>query len=226
MIINLHTSTETAFVVFCKEGELLGFQQNDDQKTHSGFIHQSIQKLFHQTKTCWNDVQAIGVTHGPGSYTGIRVGMAAAKGLCYARNLPLITYNTLELIKTSILINIHITEKEFLICPLIDARRMEVFTCIYDSNGQEILPPCAAILNADFLELLNKQIRVYIAGSGVAKMKAFTNQAHLQFLDQITITPQSICKVATEKFNEQSFQNPVAADALYLKEVYFFPTKS
>lgn len=226
MILNIHTATEKAFVVLCNEEKIIDFASNDDPKLHSGFLHTAIDDLFKKTKINWNDIQAIGVTHGPGSYTGIRVGLAAAKGLCYARNLPLITFNTLELIAASITNELDIKEKSYMLCPMVDARRMEVFMCLYNEKKDEIIPPTAKIIDASFMTELDNEIPVYFAGSGIQKCQPLTDSSIFHFHPEIEITPQSICEVSLQKWTAKQFTDVVAVDALYLKEVYFFPKKS
>src|SRR5687768_2649863 len=121
LILNIDTATETAMVSLAENDSILSFAVNNNQKDHASFLHPAIQDIINKTNKTIGEVDAVAVTSGPGSYTGIRVGMAAAKGLCYALQKPLITLNTLEVIALS---SIEKIKEDALYCPMIDARRM------------------------------------------------------------------------------------------------------
>ncbi len=140
LILNIDTATETAQVSFAKDGKVLQSLTNELQKDHASFLQTAIQQLAKKNNLILTDVDGIAVTAGPGSYTGIRVGMASAKGLCYALNKPLIAINTLQVLTVAAQQELN-NASEILFCPMIDARRMEVFTAIYNNTLAEILPP-------------------------------------------------------------------------------------
>src|ERR1700761_8249865 len=135
LILNIDTATETAHLSIAKNGTVLQQLFNEDQKGHAAFLQPAIKKILAEQSLLINEIDAIAVTEGPGSYTGLRIGMASAKGLSYALRKPLITVNTLEAMARSavdVLARNPIDSKEILLCPMIDARRMEVFTAIYN----------------------------------------------------------------------------------------------
>jgi tRNA threonylcarbamoyl adenosine modification protein YeaZ len=137
MLLLIDTSQETGITALCKGGEILFSEENKITKEHASWLHLAIGRILSEAKISVKDLEAVAVVSGPGSYTGLRVGMAAAKGFCYALKIPLITQNTLRVMAES-MISFAI-EKQALICPMIDARRDEVFTALYQVapvNGQ------------------------------------------------------------------------------------------
>ncbi|MEO8862667.1 MAG: tRNA (adenosine(37)-N6)-threonylcarbamoyltransferase complex dimerization subunit type 1 TsaB, partial [Ginsengibacter sp.] len=144
-ILNIHTATETALVSLADGPVVLGTLTNEETKQHAAFLHLAIDKILKDRQIAIKELEAIGVSSGPGSYTGIRVGLAAAKGLCFALNIPMITYNSLELLALSAID--FAKDKEGLYCPMIDARRMEVYTALYKFTEEEVFGPSALILS-------------------------------------------------------------------------------
>ena len=131
LILNIDTASEKAHVSFAKDGMVLDSISSGSQKEHASFLQSAIQQLTKITGIVLKDINAVAVTAGPGSYTGLRVGMASAKGLSYALKKPLITISSLEVLTASALQLFPGTDKTILLCPMLDARRMEVFTAVY-----------------------------------------------------------------------------------------------
>ncbi|HSZ33707.1 MAG TPA: tRNA (adenosine(37)-N6)-threonylcarbamoyltransferase complex dimerization subunit type 1 TsaB, partial [Puia sp.] len=132
MILLIDTSQETGMVALSKEGKVLFSEENKIAKEHAVWLHTAVKRIIGEAKITLQELEAIAVIAGPGSYTGLRVGMAAAKGFCYALKVPLITQNTLLVMAESIRSSAE--EKRAMICPMIDARRDEVFTAMYRSS--------------------------------------------------------------------------------------------
>ena len=216
-ILNIHTATETAIINLTKNGEVLSTISNDDTRQHATILHTAIRQLLKTNDLDIKKLNAVGVSSGPGSYTGMRVGLAAAKGLCYALGIPLITFNSLELMALSAARCINY--EAALYCPMIDARRMEVFTAIYNYTLQEILPPSAVILNensfADFL-ILHK---VCFSGSGIEKFKTLNKSANSIFMDD-KIATESLAEISWKKYIKNDIANLPYAQPLYIKDFY------
>src|SRR5260221_5477417 len=175
LLLNIDTATEIAHVSISKDSLILKDLFNTDQKNHAGFLQPAVKQLLNETAISLTDIDAIAVTKGPGSYTGLRIGMASAKGLAYALNKPLITINTLELIAKSAIIQLNneLQNSSILLCPMIDARRLEVFTALYDIILKNILSPNAMILEEN-------------------SFKDFFNNYHLFFFGSVCIKCQTI----------------------------------
>lgn len=217
-ILNVHTATETALVNLCAGQKVLATLLNTNSKQHAAWLHTGIQQLLKENGLHIQQLQAIGVTVGPGSYTGIRVGLATVKGLCYALKIPLITFNTLEVLSLSAANTLR--DKHSLYCPMIDARRMEVFTAIYTHDVTEIMPPSATIVTEhSFVELLTSQ-SIYFFGNGSEKFKAIaTNVPSSYFINQ-EITSEGLCSFAWLKYQRKEFNDPAYSEPLYIKEFY------
>jgi tRNA threonylcarbamoyladenosine biosynthesis protein TsaB len=218
-ILNIHTATENAIVTLCNGGDVLKTLINSDPKRHASFLHVAINQILKDTNIQPNDLCAVGVTAGPGSYTGIRVGLASAKGLCFALNIPLMILNTLEVMAISLIENIN--NQEALYCPMIDARRMEVFTSVYDRNLREVIPPTAIVLTEDTFGDLISVRPVYFIGSGIQKFKKINSHIpQSNFLDELTISSKSFGAFAWKQFKSKKFDDVANASALYIKEFY------
>ena len=217
LILNIDTSTETASVSIAREGAILSFTTNNVQKEHASFLHLAIKDLLQHASVNFKQLDAIAITEGPGSYTGLRVGMATAKGLSYALNKPFITVETLAAMALAAATK----NKNFTnyYCPMIDARRMEVYTALYDHEMIEILPACAIVLtDTSFLKEL-KDNKITFSGSGIQKWKAIINNNNCIFLDEINIT-LSIAQLSEKKFSEKKFKELANSQPLYVKEFY------
>jgi tRNA threonylcarbamoyladenosine biosynthesis protein TsaB len=222
LILNIDTATEIAHVSIARDGFVLQDAFNNDQKNHAGFLQSAIKKILQDAKILITEIDAVAVTEGPGSYTGIRIGMASAKGLCYALNKPLITINTLEAMANSAVQELR-QQPSFnmsaLLCPMIDARRMEVFTAVYDIALMNILMPSAVILdNSSFKSILDSHF-VNFFGSGSKKWKVECNHKNAFFPD-VTITAAALSSLSINKFNQNSFTSIAYSEPLYIKEFY------
>jgi tRNA threonylcarbamoyladenosine biosynthesis protein TsaB len=161
LILNIDTATDIAHISVSKSGVILDSVINSDQKEHGSFLQPAIEKLLKINSIAIKSVDAIAISTGPGSYTGLRVGMASAKGICFALQKPIISINSLEIIACAAILensdNYDISN--LLICPMIDARRMEVFTALYSQNLELKLEPQAIIFDSNSFEnhfLMNK----------------------------------------------------------------------
>lgn len=216
-ILNIHTATETAIVNLTKEGEVLETLINDDTKQHAAFLHTSIKEILQTRKIDIKKLDAIGVSSGPGSYTGIRVALSAAKGLCFALNIPLITFNSLELLARSAAY--FVKDINALYCPMIDARRMEVFTAVYNYTLQELIRPSAIVLDENsFVDILNLN-EVYFSGSGSPKFKNINNSVNSFFINA-PVSTESLTEISWEKFKKNEFENLTDTKPLYIKEFH------
>lgn len=214
-ILNIHTATETAIVNLTVNGNVLETSVNGEPKKHAAFLHIAINNLLQKQGISPKDLSAIGVSSGPGSYTGIRVGLAAAKGLCYALNIPLITYNSLELMALASLTEVR--DKDALYCPMIDARRMEVYTAVYDYSRKELVPPSALILAESSFEDIEKSKKIYFSGNGSHKFSGLTKNGNHIFLDSET-SSDAMAQISWEKFQREEFENIFYSKPLYIKE--------
>ena len=216
LLLNIDTSGETAFVCLSENGIPLATEISSHQKEHASFLHPAIDKIMIEKSRTMNDIDGISVVIGPGSYTGLRVGLASAKGLCYVLNKPLICISALEILAFDMIFHKQV-EKGDLVCPLIDARRMEVFTSLYDDSLQIIGIPEAKILDeASYSDLLSLQ-RIVFCGSGAPKFKQINSSPNAQFTDTIDL-PQAMSHLSHQYFEKSLFSDLSMTEPLYIKD--------
>ncbi len=226
MVLNIHTTTEKAIINLCDDEKIIGSLYNDDRKQHAAFLHQAIHELLEKHAVSLSQLKAVGVTHGPGSYTGIRVGLATAKGLCYSLQIPLITFNTLELLACSTIQQLPNSNDTDLFCPMIDARRMEVFTAIYNYQLEEIMQPQSMVLNEESFSDFSNSHPIYFSGNGSNKFKELHIQSNNNFYIDAEITTESIFEICRKKMIYKKYSDLIHSEAFYLKEVHFMQKKS
>ncbi len=214
IILNIDTAQETAFVCISKNGKPLLITENHSQKEHASFLHPAIEELLSKSEISIDDLDAIAVTKGPGSYTGLRVGMSAAKGLSYALKKPLITISTLELMAHDIIMLA--SEQQCLICPMIDARRMEVFTALYNENLKEIYSPSAMILDETSFTDSLKNNCIYFTGSGSMKFQQICNHRNAKFIQHNNL-PVSMSVISQNRFEKKLFNDITLTEPDYIK---------
>lgn len=220
LILSIDTAMENAGVCLAQDGNVIAESNNSKQMDHAAWIHNAIKELLQQSARKIEDVNAVAVTEGPGSYTGLRVGMATAKGLCFALNIPLITENTLELLA--------ITVKESLksvytfpvfYCPMIDARRMEVFTALYDPELQQVIPPSAVILDDNSFKNELEQHHIVFCGNGSIKWQNICKHSNAVY-SGAGYSIADLGRVAEQKYIGQEFADIAYTEPLYVKNVY------
>jgi tRNA threonylcarbamoyladenosine biosynthesis protein TsaB len=220
LILNIDTSAAVATVTIAANGVVLAEAVNTDQKDHAAFLQPAIQSLLRSASCNLNDLAAIAVNYGPGSYTGIRVGMSSAKGLCYALNKPLIVLNALEILAKDVIDNQEaVLPEPNLYCPMIDARRMEVYTGIYNHQLEVILSPIALILDdPNSVNILLKN-NVMFFGSGAAKWQHLSGYKNTQF-PTVKNTALAMSCLSFDKCKKQQFADLIYTQPLYIKEFY------
>src|ERR1700761_2537310 len=183
LILSIDTAMAKAGIALSKDGETLAILQNTEQKEHAAWLHQAVQEIMQTTGHNMRALQAVAVTAGPGSYTGLRVGMAAAKGFCYALDIPLITEDTLKVMAFA-------AQQQYpgggLLCPMLDARRMEVFTALYRDDLSPVLPATAMVIDENSFADELRENRVSFFGEGSDKCKPIIKSPHAAFVQVLT----------------------------------------
>ena len=227
LILNIDTATEKASVCIASETQVIASLENHHQKDHALWIHSAISQILEESQYTLHDLQAVAVTAGPGSYTGLRVGLATAKGICYALNIPLITENTLRVIALAIQQTYWekngVTNRLF--APMIDARRMEVFTALFTTDLREEMSSTALVVEKDtFADYLLKH-EIVFAGSGSKKLKQLVSHSNAVFTE-IQISAEHLALLSHTKFMAREFSDVAYTEPLYLKEFYTVGKKS
>lgn len=219
--LNIDTATESAHVSISENGEVLEAQVNDIQKDHAAFLQPAIAEILKNSRIVLQDLAAVAVTAGPGSYTGLRVGLASAKGICYALNKPLILINTLEALAFSFIDEVKNEEiaSTSLLCPMLDARRMEVYTAVYNNELETLLEPVAMVLDENAFSEMLSQHKMIFFGNGAAKWKNICNSSNAGF-GEAAVRPAAFSQLVLKYFNMGKFDNLALSQPYYLKEFH------
>lgn len=214
LILNIETATTMCSVSLGKDGQLIAFKELNGDYTHAENLTLFIEDVIQQAGVQLKDIDAVAISKGPGSYTGLRIGVSTAKGLCYSLDKPLIAINTLEHLSRSVSI-----DAGTLICPMIDARRMEVYCAVYDHAGKEIEPTAAEIIDeTSFSTLLNKHKMVFV-GDGAAKCKeAFSSRPNAVFIDDVFPSAKQMIPLSEIAYQAAKFEDVAYFEPFYLKD--------
>ena len=215
-ILQIETATQVCSVALSIDGETVYTKEEIGQNLHASNLTLFVDEVIKSSHFTYNDLDAIAVSKGPGSYTGLRIGVSTAKGLCYALEKPLIAVETLEMMA-----NGFITENPTyagLICPMIDARRMEVYSAVFDSNLNVLEPTSAKIIDENsYVELLQKN-EITFLGDGAAKCKDTLNHQNALFNDKNFNSAKYISGLAYQAFQVQNFEDVAYFEPFYLKD--------
>lgn len=221
-ILNIETSTEVCSVALTSEGQVLDHRENYDGQTHATLLSQYVKEMLEYARSREMTIDAIAVSIGPGSYTGLRIGLSEAKGLAFGLNVPLIGVNTLQLLTVSTMFNHFIEEngeKGTLYVPMIDARRMEVYTAVYNPALEAVLEPQAMILDEhSFENLLGQGYELVLMGNGSDKARQVLTCDGVRFIEGIKPVAVDMMALAEKAFREQDFIDVAYSTPLYLKE--------
>lgn len=222
LLLSLDTSSPICSVALhtLAEGRLLGLSELRVAQSHSTHLTVLIQQLLENTGHALPDLAAVALSDGPGSYTGLRIGAAAAKGLCFALDIPLLAVGTLAALARQVA-SVTADAENFLFCPMLDARRQEVYVALYKADGAEVLAPAPLILSPEALAEHLAQARVLFFGDGAAKLYPLLADRHnAQFLTGVVSSAVAVGELARAAYQRQEFRDVAYYEPFYLKEVY------
>lgn len=214
IILAIETTTKNCSVSLFKDGNLVFIEEQvSDKYSHAEQLTLFIEKVIKMSNITLKQVNAIALSKGPGSYTGLRIGTSTAKGLCYSMEIPLISISTLK----AMAFGVSKTHKSDFFCSMIDARRMEVFASIFDKDNNEVRAINADVVDKDtYAEFLNK--RVLFFGDGAIKCKEVINHPNAIFIEDIFPTSQDLGTFAEEKYSLKDFEDVAYFEPYYLKD--------
>ena len=221
IILNIETATTNCSVSLSKEGIPFILKEDYDKNySHSERLHVYIDEVLKKGNIGANQLDAIAISKGPGSYTGLRIGVSAAKGLCFALNKPLISVSTLEVLAHQV------KECDGVIAAMLDARRMEVYSAIFDSNYNQIRETQAEILSEDSFSKYLEQGKVYFIGNGVEKTKTLISNPNAIFIDDKLPSANEMGFLANHKYKKSDFEDVAYFEPYYLKDFVALKPKS
>ena len=221
LILGIETATSICSVALVRDGKLLAIRESVGARDHSAALTTFISEVFTEAGLFFHQLDAVAVSMGPGSYTGLRIGVSSAKGLCYALDKPFIAVDTLKSLAWQALQKLKQQGKDtgnVLLAPMLDARRMEVYTSIFDQNLKLTEPVNAHIVTEDsFISFPEKDI-IYF-GDGASKcVFLFESISNYIFLDHIDLSAVAICKLAETEFKNSNFADVAYCEPFYLKD--------
>ena len=219
LILQIETATQTCSVALAQDGEVLAILEKTERNIHAGVITVFIEEIMQKACKQYGDLDAIAVSMGPGSYTGLRIGVSTAKGLCYALDIPLIAVNTLEAMANGFMNNCFSVNPQTVFCPMIDARRMEVYCAVYNYKNELILKTEAKIIDdQSFSDLLNQYV-VYFFGDGAAKCETDLGfHLNARIMTDFENSASHLTSLAFEKFKNKQFEDVAYFEPFYLKD--------
>jgi tRNA threonylcarbamoyladenosine biosynthesis protein TsaB len=216
IILSIDTALPLASVGLAHNGNLLTERISEMQKEHAAFLHPAIESMLKESNISINELDAVSVTIGPGSYTGLRVGLASAKGLCFALKKPLIALCTLETMAFQTRLNHPSASQEMFFCPMIDARRMEVFTALYGSDLSCFLKPHAHVLDEHSFQDVLKENQVVFSGNGSDKFLEILNHPNARKINVSSLS-SAMAQLSFTHYNAKVFAETKSLEPNYLK---------
>ncbi len=224
-ILHIETSTKVCSVALSEDGKLLYHHEDFDGPGHSETSGVYVDEALSFANSHAIPVDAVAVSMGPGSYTGLRIGVSLAKGVCYGRALPLIAVPTLKVLCVPVLLGKEELPEDALLVPMIDARRMEVYSAVYDRALKEVRPIQADVVTAEiYQEYLNRG-PVYFFGNGAQKCQAVIQHPNARFIEGIHPLAKNMFPLAERSMHLQEFQDVAYFEPFYLKEFVAIKSK-
>lgn len=217
-ILHIDTAFNEASVMLANDGKVVAVIKNKLAKEHASFLHPAIQAVLADNGVSLQDMDAVAVANGPGSYTGLRVGLAAAKGICFALGKPLICLNNLEIMAAAA--SKQQKDNDLLYAPMIDARRMEVYTALYKSNCETIKQPFSLILDENSFSTSLQEHRILFFGDGSFKWEKICKHPNALFSGQYD-TNGAFSTLSNDAFMTKTFADIAYSEPFYLKEFHF-----
>ncbi|MCR9227343.1 MAG: tRNA (adenosine(37)-N6)-threonylcarbamoyltransferase complex dimerization subunit type 1 TsaB [Flavobacteriaceae bacterium] len=213
-ILHLETATTNCSVSIAKDGKMVVLKENNAANySHSEQLHVFIKEALEEASLLFSALDAVAISKGPGSYTGLRIGVSAAKGLCFSLDLPLISVPTLQ----SMAHQVNLKPGE-LVVPVLDARRMEVYSCLYDASYKEVRETRAEIINEDsFVDYISDN-KVYVIGSGAEKIRGVLEHPNFIFSESVVPSAKDMIHIAFEKYQSNEFEDVAYFEPYYLKD--------
>ena len=214
LILNIETATSICSVALGRRGNVIAKRETSEPNSHSLLLGSFVEEVMQEAKTQMTDLDAVAVSSGPGSYTGLRIGVSMAKGLSYSLDIPLISIPTLKAMANGIR---RVTDYKYLI-PMIDARRMEVYAAIYNSDLKEVNKVEPVIIGDDSFSEFLSDGKIVFFGDGATKCKSVITSKNAIFDEGGLPSAVSMCSLSEELFAIKQFENTAYFEPLYLKE--------
>lgn len=224
VLLSLETSTSVCSAALHGDGKLLASIELHIPQSASSKLAVMIDQLFKTADIVPNAINGVVVSAGPGSYTGLRIGVATAKGLCFALSIPLLSINTLELMAYQVLSSLPfsvdkgLADESALLCPMLDARRMEVYCLIADHKLKVLEQTNARVIDASSFDALLEKNVIYFFGNGAAKCKSIITHKNARFIEQVIPSASRLGELGHKKFQLNQTEDVSSFEPFYLKD--------
>lgn len=215
IILSIETATPVCSVALHIQGNLVASYELHTERSHSDQLTSIIEQVCKQSNILLSDVSAVALSKGPGSYTGLRIGVATAKGLCFALDKPLIAINTLEAMVWQIN---SFFDKDTLFCPMIDARRMEVYCLVADAYGKILEETQAKIIDNQSFDNILSQKKVVFFGNGAMKCRTVIQHENAIFIEGLYPVAKTVGLLASKRYTQKAFEDLIYFEPFYLKD--------
>lgn len=219
IILHIETSTNICSIAISENGQCIFTKSDSEGMNHAALLSVFIAEAMEFLKSVSKNIDAVAVSSGPGSYTGLRIGVSTAKGLCYGLDIPLIAVSTLEVL-TANAFQITGTATNSLFCPMIDARRMEVYAAFYNQEGIIQREISADVIDENSYSEILENHSVYFFGNGAEKCKTTLTHPNAKFIDGMYPLAQNMIVLAEKAYAEKKFVDVAYFEPFYLKEFY------
>jgi tRNA threonylcarbamoyladenosine biosynthesis protein TsaB len=221
MVICLETATNLCSVALCDSAGVISLKECSEEKSHASLVTVFIEEIFKENGIRASHLEAIAVSKGPGSYTGLRIGVSVAKGVAYAASIPLIGIDTTLSMFRGLSQNYNYNpgnEENILFCPMLDARRMEIYYAIYDARGETIKAISAEIIGKDSFRNIPESQRIIFFGDGAAKCKDVITRKNITVADEFRISASYMQKPVFQAIKNKRFEDIAYFEPFYLKD--------
>lgn len=222
-ILSIETATTTCSAAIHFNGELKASKTIHEDRSHSKVLNTIIFEILNEANVSFNTLEAVAVSKGPGSYTGLRIGVATAKGICFANDIPLIGLNTLQIMTAGVELK-HFHDKVQL-CPMIDARRMEVYLNFFDTDYQPLSKTSAVIIEEGIFESKLAKQEIVFFGNGMNKCKEVLTSKNTHYLEDVEPLAKNMGVLAYDRFQKKEFEDLAYFEPFYLKDFRITPAK-
>jgi tRNA threonylcarbamoyladenosine biosynthesis protein TsaB len=218
LILNFDTSTQICSVCLSQDDTILSFRENIEGRNHASLLTIFIDEVLKESGKLPDDLDAIAVSKGPGSYTGLRIGVSTAKGMAYALDIPVLAIPTLKIMASGFNSQKKLDDEKTLLCPMIDARRMEVFTAFYTTGLQVFKEASADIIESDSYSEMRKDHRMIFFGDGAAKCENVLDGKEILIDKDYQISSRDMPLLSAEEYGQRNFENLAYFEPFYLKD--------
>lgn len=218
LILNFDTTTNICSVALSEQEKLLALRENDEGKNHASLLTRFISEVLKEADKKPEEINAVSVSKGPGSYTGLRIGVSTAKGIAYALSIPVIALPTLKIMASGYLEENNVINESDLLCPMIDARRMEVYTAMYTREVKEYRKVQADIIDENSYLQIRNDHRLIIFGDGARKCENIFSGEEVIIDNSYRISARHMIPLSFSEFEAENFEDVAYFEPFYLKD--------